>query len=141
MTLRPSLLLLVFVGGAVGTFFRALTLVSLGEAFGVFIVNMLGTAFLAWFNGIQTIPNTKFTTERAQALLGAGFAGGFTTMSGLSLWTIASGLEAFGPFALWFNAAFNLVVGVLVYIWVYKASNRWAHHKVAELKIVERERE
>lgn len=140
MKVQPSLLLLVFAGGALGTFFRVLTAVMIGDALGVFMVNMLGTAFLAWFNAIQTIPNTRFTTEKARVFWGAGFAGGFTTMSGLALWSV-NGLSVFGPWSLTVNAIFNLVAGVAVYIWVFKKSNRWAHHKVAELKITKSENE
>lgn len=140
MKLRPSLLLLAFAGGALGTFFRVLTSVTLGDAFGVFVVNMLGTAFLAWFNAIQTIPNTRFTREPARVFWGAGFAGGFTTMSGLALWTV-TGLEVFGAWSLTVNAVVNLVAGVAVYLWIYKLSNRWAHHKLAQLKLVADEKE
>lgn len=134
MKFKPSLLLLVFAGGALGTFFRAFTTAAAGDAFGVFLVNMLGAAFLAWFNAVQSIPNTKFTTEAARLFWGAGFAGGFTTMSGLALWSV-SGLAYFGPFALILNALFNLVAGVAIYVWAYKSTSRWVHHKVAEIKL------
>jgi len=136
MKLKPRFLLLVFVGGALGTFFRALTVANLGDAFGVFVVNMLGTAFLAWINGIQTIPNTRFSTEGAISFWGAGFAGGFTTMSGLALWSV-TGLSVFGPFALLVNAIFNIVAGVVVYLTCHHYSARWAGHQLAKIKLAQ----
>ncbi|MFM6980755.1 MAG: fluoride efflux transporter FluC [Micrococcales bacterium] len=133
MNIKPKLLLLVFAGGAIGTFFRALTISMAGDAFGIFVVNMVGTAFLAWFNAIQAVPNTRFTTDGARVFWGAGFAGGFTTMSSLALWTVTG--PGYGPFALILNALVNLVAGVLVYSWVFKSTTKWTHHKIAELKI------
>jgi CrcB protein len=78
-------LVLVFAGGAIGALLRYLIAVALEQAVGpnganalsLYIVNIAGAIFLGWIN---TSP--KSTT---QLFWGAGFAGGFTTMSGVAV--------------------------------------------------------
>jgi fluoride ion exporter CrcB/FEX len=48
-------------------------------------VNLLGAAFLGWVNGAAQGPKPRFVTPASKWFWGAGFAGGFTTMSGLAL--------------------------------------------------------
>ena len=78
----------VFLGGALGTMLRYLLfeLIALQQAYplaeltAVFLVNMLGSLFL----GI-TARAPYFQTETCRNLWGLGFAGGFTTMSAVTL--------------------------------------------------------
>ena len=68
----------VFVGGALGSAARYAIGLSFEEMWMLFAVNILGTAILGFVNG-------KKRAEWVSTLVGSGFAGGFTTMSGLSL--------------------------------------------------------
>jgi fluoride ion exporter CrcB/FEX len=78
----------VFLGGALGTMLRYLLfeLIALQQAYplaeltAIFLVNMLGSLFL----GI-TARAPYFQTETCRNLWGLGFAGGFTTMSAVTL--------------------------------------------------------
>ena len=78
----------VFLGGALGTMLRYLLfeLIALQQAYplaeltAIFLVNMLGSLFL----GI-TARTPYFQTETCRNLWGLGFAGGFTTMSAVTL--------------------------------------------------------
>jgi fluoride ion exporter CrcB/FEX len=78
----------VFLGGALGTMLRYLIfeLMALQQAYplaeltAIFLVNMLGSLFL----GI-TARHPYFQTETCRNLWGLGFAGGFTTMSAVTL--------------------------------------------------------
>lgn len=88
-SLTISRLLLVFVGGAIGTLARALA----GELAGTehltvatFGVNMLGAFGLGVL--LEALARDSSETGRAhrlRLLLGAGFFGGFTTYSALAL--------------------------------------------------------
>lgn len=68
----------VFVGGALGSAARYAIGLSFDEMWMLFAVNILGTAILGFVNG-------KKRADWVSTLVGSGFAGGFTTMSGLSL--------------------------------------------------------
>jgi len=78
-------LALVFAGGAIGALLRYLIAVALEQAVGpnnanalsLYIVNISGAIFLGW---ISTNPNPT-----TQLFWGAGFSGGFTTMSGIAV--------------------------------------------------------
>ena len=76
---------LVFLGGALGSALRFLV----GEVFDtpttLLIVNLMGAAFLGWVNGSSQGPKPRFVTAESKWFWGAGFAGGFTTMSGLAM--------------------------------------------------------
>ena len=69
---------LVFLGGAIGSAARYAIGLTFDQLWMLFAVNILGTAVLGFVNG-------KKRADWASALIGSGFAGGFTTMSGLSL--------------------------------------------------------
>jgi fluoride exporter len=81
----PRSLGLAFAGGAVGTIARALVTLVAGNFFGLFVVNLVGAGFLGWVNGSSQAPNPKFASAEKKWFWGAGFSGGFTTMSGLAL--------------------------------------------------------
>ena len=104
-----SELLLVFVGGGLGSLARYLIgsglEVTVGSAtagmLSLFLVNVAGAFFL----GIVSF-HPFFANEKKKSFWGSGFAGGFTTMSGVALFvyqqssvTITSVMFALGFFA------------------------------------------
>lgn len=84
MKSQSGLYTLVFLGGALGSLLRF----GVGQFFDnlttLVFVNLLGAAFLGWANGSGRRGLRGFASPGAQAFWGAGFAGGFTTMSGLA---------------------------------------------------------
>ena len=79
-TNKPKLLLLTFLGGAIGSALRYGLVITLPQATWLWIVNILGALI---FGFIQV--NKRLAHSGWQSLLGTGFAGGFTTMSSLIL--------------------------------------------------------
>ena len=85
----------VFLGGALGTMLRYLIfeLIALQQAYpaaeliAIFLVNMLGSFFLG-----LTAKHPYFQNESCRGLWGMGFAGGFTTMSAVTLYIDYQGL-------------------------------------------------
>ena len=87
---------MVFVGGAIGTMLRHL----IGEVFGstyefptseflaLGFVNLIGSYFFG-----LTARHPIFATEKKRAFFGTGLAGGFTTMSALTLFIDIQGLS------------------------------------------------
>lgn len=105
----PRLLLLTFIGGALGTALRfGLSFVFDDTLMVLFIVNLLGAAALGWFNG-----HPHFATDERRALWAIGFAGGFTTMSGVALFMGNNIFFAFNEALLWVALMFAL--GLAVY--------------------------
>ena len=99
-TLKTSAL--VFAGGALGTWLR--WAIGQGTAWFVaanspsgysvwfdptflmlLVVNVSGSAALGFVNA-----HPKFQTDEKRALWGVGFCGGFTTMSTLAVWNLAT---------------------------------------------------
>lgn len=102
-------LFLVFLGGGIGSLLRYLLgsglEISLGSnlagMLSLFLVNVTGAFFL----GIVSF-HPYFASESRKSFWGSGFAGGFTTMSGVALFvyqqssvTITSVMFALGFFA------------------------------------------
>ena len=103
--MKFKLLLLTFVGGAVGSALRYLVSSYAGsQSDALWIVNLLGALVLGY---IQTAPVLK--AINLQALLATGFAGGFTTVSGLMTFAILT------PYGTWNVVALQVVLGILVY--------------------------
>ncbi len=99
---------LVFLGGAIGTAARYAASITLPQIGMLFFVNLLGAAFLGLVNSAPV-----FESGSSKLFWGVGFAGGFTTMSGVALWMIgASGSAALAPLTV--IAMFAL--GVLAYL-------------------------
>jgi len=94
---------LVFLGGALGSGLRYVIGIELEVAPTLFIVNSLGALILGVANG-------RKWPIWFQPFFGTGFAGGFTTMSGLSLFLNANfksePLNVAGTVALMFAAGF-----------------------------------
>lgn len=85
----------VFLGGSLGTMLRYLIFELIGlqqlypqaELTAIFVVNMLGSYFLG-----LTARHPYFQLESCRNLWGVGFAGGFTTMSAVTLFIDYQGL-------------------------------------------------
>jgi fluoride ion exporter CrcB/FEX len=111
----PKLLALVFAGGALGTLARYGVGLVTDMVVAVLIVKLVGAAFLGAVNGLGAKSGNHFSTDGSRAFWGAGFAGGFTTMSGLAgvfvIWNIWG-------FTLWSGIfiAGQFILGVLLYL-------------------------
>ncbi len=81
-------LALVFAGGTLGTLLRFGLDIALGTFFAVAAVNIVGSGIIGWVN---SDPRTSEVNRRQ--FWSVGFAGGFTTMSGVALLS-ASGITA-----------------------------------------------
>lgn len=97
--------MLTFLGGALGSSLRYLIgELTESQAITLWIVNLLGALLLGF------VHSSKITaTTQLQAVLGTGFAGGFTTVSGLITFAL---LAADGAFGL---AAIQVALGILTY--------------------------
>lgn len=79
MTVSAKIILLTFLGGALGTLVRFGIFIGFGDLPSVIFVNLVGAALIGWLNG-----DKKYDTDELNALWKIGFAGGFTTMSGFA---------------------------------------------------------
>jgi fluoride ion exporter CrcB/FEX len=130
--LNPGILLGVFVGGALGSLarflillgFESVALPSLSlELFTTAIVNLTG----AWLLGVVNSQGFR-AGEKAKALWGTGFAGGFTTMSGLAVITTSAGLGlAEMGYLFWLGVLLQLAIGIVAY-WL---GSRWSGFNAA----------
>jgi len=82
------------------------------------VVNLAGAAFLGLVNSAPV-----FETANSKVFWGIGFAGGFTTMSGVALWLVATSENA-GLAPLTVLAMFAL--GVLAYLMALRFGKRLA---------------
>jgi fluoride ion exporter CrcB/FEX len=82
LKLTGRVILFTYLGGALGTLLRFWVSVSVTQnLISLMIVNLLGAAALGWFNG-----DHRFDSVNSKAFWSVGFAGGFTTMSGVAIW-------------------------------------------------------
>lgn len=91
---------------------------SLAGIIALTLVNSLGTASLGWFNGDQ-----RFASESRKAFWAVGFAGGFTTMSGLFVWLIFTAQLSAEITA--FALAISVVLSGLCYVFAFKIAKKW----------------
>lgn len=115
MKLTARVLLLTFVGGALGTALRWTLALSIPTAlWSVALVNLLGAFAIGFFNG-----HRYFQTDVRRALYSIGFCGGFTTLSALmaNVDSLANGA---------FVAA-ELALGIAVYLLGTKAAKGASH--------------
>jgi len=103
---------LVFAGGALGSVLRlAMSEATPNTFLSLAVINLLGSLALGVVNS-----HSFFAKPSRQLVWGAGFCGGFTTMSGLSLLA----LEQFGVNNIWpAFIGFSALAGVLFY-WLGK---------------------
>lgn len=130
--MQAKVLLAVFFGGALGSALRYLVFVgvegsSLSDPeialLATSIVNLAGSFFLG------VIQAARSTSSLKLAFWGTGVAGGFTTMSGLTLVTHQQNPGAFGNGTVfWSTVALQLILGVLVY-WFGKKHSGLAGNK------------
>lgn len=112
---KIRLLVLTFVGGALGAVSRGYLTHFGSDPLDIFIVNVVGAFILAI---TATVP--ALATPERQALLGSGFAGGFTTLSGIAIITVLGKLSS--DIAVGY-IAFTIAFGLLAY-WLGDAVGR-----------------
>lgn len=115
----PRALALAFAGGSLGTLLRGAISLILGNLIALFVVNLAGAYFLGWVNGAAQGPKNRFASAEAKWFWGAGFSGGFTTMSGLALmWVLL--LANFGVIAGVLYVLAQMVTGLFCYALGYR---------------------
>ena len=113
--MNPTNILVVAVGGALGTVARYLISVGAGKLFGTsfpwgtIIINIVGSFVLGTF--IEAFALRWNTTEATRVFLTIGICGGFTTFSTFSMDTVL--LATRGAM---FESAFYVVVSVALSI-------------------------
>jgi fluoride ion exporter CrcB/FEX len=120
-----GILLAVFLGGTTGSLARYLVWLGIEQAgvsllvlevVATAIVNIAGASFLGFVHS-----NAWKLSVRSKIFWGSGFAGGFTTMSGLAVITAGTNLGLSGiGYLYWLAVASQLVVGILAY-WFIRA--------------------
>ena len=112
MKLSGKVIAFTFVGGFVGTSLRYLLDLIPNVAFVNFwVVNLLGAIAIAIFNELAW-----FNTPERRALFVSGFAGGFTTMSGLTMLLLYA----------WQQVVVQLVLGVAIYLITRRLMSRFS---------------
>ena len=107
MKLSFKIIGIVFLGGALGSLARYGVGLAVDDPWPLLIVNSIGTLLLGFTNG-------RKRSDANQAFWGAGVAGGFTTMSGLSLLVALTNLGVWaGTLAFVFA---SLSVGFAAYL-------------------------
>lgn len=111
-TINWRVLGFTFLGGALGSLSRGFITHFGSDPIDIFIANIVGSFILAL---ALTVP--ALATPERQAFLGSGFAGGFTTLSGIAIISILGKLSpdivvayislsvAFGLLAYWLGDA------------------------------------
>mgnify|MGYP000090005007 FL=1 len=102
--MKARLLLLTFLGGAIGSVLRYAISLGLSLPIWLWVVNLLGALVLGF---VQV--NKRFSSAETQSLIATGFAGGFTTLSSL----ITFGMLGNDP--NFFYLAQQIGAGVAVY--------------------------
>lgn len=104
---------LVFLGGALGSLARfAIGEMWLDEFWLLLTVNTLGSILIGCANALP-----RLHTEATRAFVSIGFAGGFTTMSGLAVFIVDAG-QPWGALCIF-------LVGLLGYGLGSEAGRRW----------------
>ena len=110
MKLSTRVVLLTFLGGALGTLLRYLVLLQIDGVLAIALINLLGAAAIGVFNG-----HRFFHTDTRRAFYSIGFAGGFTTLSSMLL--------AFNS-PDWALVIVEVVLGIGVYLFARHFSAR-----------------
>jgi len=115
---NPSQLVLLgytFIGGALGAVSRGFITHFGSDPIDIFIANIIGSFILAL---ALTVP--ALAKPERQALLGSGFAGGFTTLSGIAILAVLGKLS---PDIVVAYISLSIVFGLLAY-WMGDAVGR-----------------
>lgn len=109
MQINAQVIRLTFLGGAFGTLLRFGLFFIFGDLVSVLVVNLFGAALIGWLNA-----NPRFSHDAARAFWKTGFAGGFTTMSGVTS-VLVLGASLTGPL-LFLTEFIFLATGIGVYL-------------------------
>ncbi|MEY4079140.1 MAG: hypothetical protein RIS80_909 [Actinomycetota bacterium] len=104
-----------FIGGALGAVSRGFITHFGSDPIDIFITNIIGSFILAL---ALTVP--ALAKPERQALLGSGFAGGFTTLSGIAILAVLGKLS---PDIVVAYISLSIVFGLLAY-WMGDAVGR-----------------
>jgi fluoride exporter len=127
--LKTKILFAVFLGGALGSISRftiflgveqaGLSILAL-ELVSTSIVNLAGAGFLGFVHS-----KSFRSRQTTKAFWGSGFAGGFTTMSGLALITAVDtlGLSELG-YLYWLAVLLQVALGILTYWFIRTGFDR-----------------
>ena len=108
---------LVFVGGALGSVARYLVGLQFITPITLLVVNLLGAAFIGYINGAPA--GSRLATQENRWFWATGFAGGFTTMSGLALaFVLLDGV--IGGLAAAAYLLLQMMLGLALYSLVYR---------------------
>lgn len=124
-----QMVLVVFIGGALGSTFRYALSVWIagkwGESFpwGTLAVNALGCLFIGWFYGITSLGGPLIVSPAMRAFVTIGICGGFTTMSSFTLQTWLLMMEGQVRWAV-MNIGLSLAI-CLIFTWVGIAISNW----------------
>jgi fluoride ion exporter CrcB/FEX len=116
-------ILLVFAGGSLGTLLRFGLDISFGSLLGLAAVNIVGSGLIGWFNS-----DPRISKIGRRLFLAVGFAGGFTTMSGVALLTstgIAATISGGQPVSLG-------LFGYVFFIFAASLLAYWGAHALGE---------
>ncbi|MGV9711711.1 fluoride efflux transporter CrcB [Gordonia sp. NPDC003424] len=115
---RPAAMVLVLIGGAVGTGLRywveeLLPAVGTGWPWGTFTVNLVGAFVLGvLLEGLAVLGDDDGWRRRARLLLGTGFCGSFTTYSSFALEMSLLARDGAVPVAIGYGVT-SVVAGVV----------------------------
>lgn len=125
---NPRLLLLALAGGAAGSFVRFGISLFTAQAVALLIVNLAGAALLGWFNAISQKPDSKLSSDSAKALWSVGFAGGFTTVSGLAMFFVSDILTTGGASIVvsFLYVVIQLILGIAAYLGAFALTHKKA---------------
>ncbi len=116
---------LVFAGGTIGTLLRTGVAFGLDTFTSLAAVNVVGSAVIGWLNS-----DPRFASDGKRAFWAVGFAGGFTTMSGvalLSAYSLGFQVIAGQPFDF-------LALGLILAVFAASLLAYWgAHYLTARL--------
>jgi CrcB protein len=108
--------LLTFVGGAVGACVRFSLNLVWDQFWSIILINLLGAALLGFLAS-----SSRFDSDAWRALLGTGFAGGFTSMSAVAFLFVQTSLveTTIWPAVL---LVLHMIAGVAIYLVVKKVT-------------------
>ena len=108
--MRSKALWLVFAGGTLGTLLRAFATSFGADMLNTMLINVVGCAVLGLVQHASW-----FDSELKQAFFSTGFCGGFTTLSGIAVFTVVGPLD---PIVKLEYAVGSFLLGLLAY-WLW----------------------
>jgi fluoride ion exporter CrcB/FEX len=108
--------LLTFLGGAIGACARFSLNLVWDQFWSLILINLLGAALLGFLAS-----TSRFDSETWKALLGTGFAGGFTSMSAVAVLFVETSLVSPTVWSALILVA-HMILGAVVYLVVKKVT-------------------